>query len=243
MLLALASFWACFVALNTARAAVLDIKNPVQAILDRLPVAFVGVLLGWAIYAVLSRLQARSLSVRIGCMAALSMPAAIIFATVNFIVFEIVAPLPGETCPGGACTFHDGVLAVSDSSINWAFVFAAWGLLYISMASAAQTRAADQRARFNSETARLAEIRALRYQINPHFLFNLLNTLSSLVIRRQLAEAEALIGEIGRFFRYSLAADPVADSELGEEVEMQSRYLELERRRLATRQSNAAASD
>jgi LytS/YehU family sensor histidine kinase len=209
--------------------------DTVHALLNRLPVALVGMALGWLIYAALSALHARTLPFRIACLAALSLPAAVIFATVNFMVFDILAPLPGEHCAGGPCTFRDGLIAVSDSSINWGFVFAAWGLLYISMASAAQTRAADQRARINSEAARLAEIRALRYQINPHFLFNLLNTLSSLVIRRRLEEAEALIGEIGRFFRYSLAADPVADSALGEEIEMQSRYLELERRRFPHR--------
>ena len=119
--------------------------------------------------------------------------------------------------------------------INWSFVFIAWGMLYLSLAAAAQARAADRRSSAHREAARLAEIRALRYQVNPHFLFNVLNSLTALVSRRETAEAELLIGEIGRFFRHGLSTDPVADTTLGDEVEMQRRYLELERRRFPER--------
>jgi len=236
ILIALTGFWGCFVTLYTLRSALLYGHHQEASFVRRVAVACVGMALAWLIYRMLAWLRPSSLAPKIIWTAAMSMPAAILFSAANFLVFDVIAPIPGDTCAHGLpCTLHDAIVSISDQTINWSFVFAAWGLLYLSMVAAMQTRAADLRAATHREAARVAEIRALRYQINPHFLFNLLNALSTLVIRRQLSEAEALIGEIGRFFRYSLAADPVADAVLGDEIEMQARYLELERRRFPSR--------
>ena len=234
---ALAGFWSCFVALNTVRNAFFGGGHQGEALVRRVLIALVGMALAWLMYRVLMALRPSSLRTKIGLAALMSLPAAALFATTNFLVFDVIAPVAGDTCRIGGlpCTLQDAVAAISEQAINWSFVFAAWGMLYLSLASAVETRAADQRAATHREAARLAEIRALRYQVNPHFLFNLLNALSSLVIKRQLSAAEALIGEIGQFFRYSLAADPVADSTLGDEIEMQARYLDLERRRFPDR--------
>lgn len=233
---ALAAFWGAFVFLNTARAAMLGYADPLGALLRRILLASVGIALAWAIYRLLARHQGASLRRGIILTCATSLPAALVFSTTNFIVFDMLAPHPGEGCGGGrSCTMHDLVVSVSDQLINWTFVFVAWGTLYLSLASAARTRAADRRASEHREAARLAQIRALRYQVNPHFLFNVLNSLTALVSRRETAEAEALIGEIGAFLRFGLATDPIADTELRDEIEMQRRYLELERRRFPAR--------
>ena len=235
---ALGCFWAFFVGLNTLRAGLLGYANPLDALERRLAVATVGVALSWGMYRLLVRLRPASLGPGILLVSAMSLPAALVFSTVNFLVFDMLTPMPGESCHSGMpCSFHDLVVSVSDMLINWAFVFGAWGLLYLSLAAAAQARAADRRSSADREAARLAQIRALRYQVNPHFLFNVLNSLTALVSRGDTAEAEALIGEIGSFFRYGLATDPVADTTLSDEVEMQQRYLELERRRFPSRLS------
>ena len=235
---ALGCFWVVFVGLNTLRAAVLAFSNPLGAFERRLVVAVVGVALSWAMYRLLVRFRRSSLRIGILLTVVMSLPAALVFSTVNFLLFDLLTPMPGESChPGMPCTMHDLVVEVSDMLINWAFVFGAWGLLYLSLASAAQARAADLRSSAHREAARLAQIRALRYQVNPHFLFNVLNSLTALVSRGDTEEAEALIGEIGSFFRYGLATDPVADTTLSDEVEMQKRYLELERRRFPARLS------
>jgi two-component system LytT family sensor kinase len=238
ILIALTGFWGFFVAINTARAALLTLPHQGELFERRIVVAALGTALGWLMYRVLAWISPSSLSAKIGWTAAMSLVAGNLFSTTNFLMFYVIAPVARETCRGAdgmPCTLHDEIVSISDQAINWSFVFAAWGMLYLSLVAAAEMRTADQRAAAHREAARLAEIRALRYQINPHFLFNLLNGLSTLVIRRELPEAEALIGEIGRFFRYSLAADPVADSGLGDEIEMQARYLELERRRFPNR--------
>jgi hypothetical protein len=234
--IALAWFWGIFVLLNTARALALGFPHPGGALVRRIFVGLVGAGLAWGMYKLIAAFRAWSSRTQLTVAAVASVPAGLLFATTNFLVFDLLAPLPGETCAHGrACTLSDAAVAITQTLINWSFVFAAWGLLYIAMAWAAETRAAERRASVYREAARLAEIRALRYQVNPHFLFNVLNSLGALVRRRDSAEAEGLIEEIGRFFRHSLSVDPVADSTLGDEIDMQLRYLSIERRRFPDR--------
>jgi LytS/YehU family sensor histidine kinase len=75
----------------------------------------------------------------------------------------------------------------------------------------------------------------LRYQVNPHFLFNTLNSLSSLVMSGRPQEAEEMILKLSTFFRSSLSLDPSADVTLAEEIALQSLYLDIERVRFPKR--------
>jgi hypothetical protein len=239
----LAAFWAVFVALYTARAALLRMPHQDAAFARRCLVALVGVAMAWLIGRALQTRAARSPRRRLAIAAAACLPAGLVFATMNYTVFDIVAPMPGESCGHGlGCTLEAAAAAISDSLIAWTFVFLAWGLLCTALIGAAEAhaaglaaRAAEQRAARSLEAARLAEIRALRYQINPHFLFNTLNSLTALVRRRDPGEAERLIGDMGRFLRRNLAADPVADSTVAEEADLQADYLAIEARRFPDR--------
>jgi LytS/YehU family sensor histidine kinase len=76
--------------------------------------------------------------------------------------------------------------------------------------------------------AQSAELRALRYQVNPHFLFNTLNSISSLVMTDRRGDAEGMILNLSNFFRTSLTGEPTADVRLAEEVATQRLYLEIE---------------
>jgi LytS/YehU family sensor histidine kinase len=93
---------------------------------------------------------------------------------------------------------------------------------------AGRVRAAErQAARYQAE-AQSAQLRALRYQINPHFLFNTLNSLSALVLAKRNADAERMIITLSTFLRSSLTGDPVADVPLADEIAMQRLYLAIE---------------
>ena len=70
----------------------------------------------------------------------------------------------------------------------------------------AQRRLADA-----ESAAQAAQVRALRYQVNPHFLFNTLNSLSSLVMTGRTDRAETMLLALSTFFRTSLSLDPSAD--------------------------------
>jgi sensor histidine kinase YesM len=75
---------------------------------------------------------------------------------------------------------------------------------------------------------REAQMLALRFQLNPHFLFNTLNAISSLVVLRRTDEAESMIDRLSSFLRGSLAADPDRMVAVEEEFEMLANYLDIE---------------
>jgi LytS/YehU family sensor histidine kinase len=83
--------------------------------------------------------------------------------------------------------------------------------------------------------AKAAELRSLRYQVNPHFLFNTLNSLSALVLTGKTAAAERMIQTISTFYRRSLADDPTSDVPLREEFDLQRLYLDIETARFPDR--------
>jgi LytS/YehU family sensor histidine kinase len=78
-------------------------------------------------------------------------------------------------------------------------------------------------------------VRALRYQVNPHFLFNTLNSLSSLVMTGRSDRAETMLLALSTFFRTSLSLDPGADVTLAEEIDLQRLYLDIEKARFPDR--------
>lgn len=76
-----------------------------------------------------------------------------------------------------------------------------------------------------------AQLRMLHYQINPHFLFNTLNAISTLVLEKRNEQAENMILRLAGFLRYSLDRQPTELADLSAELEAQRKYLEIERTR------------
>jgi LytS/YehU family sensor histidine kinase len=128
-----------------------------------------------------------------------------------------------------------GIHAIVDSALNWYFFIVAWAVLYIAMSYANKVRAAERSAALYRAEAQTAQLRALRYQVNPHFLFNTLNSLSTLVMRQSGDEAERMIMNLSNFFRTSLTTDPTEDVPLDDEIRMQRLYLDIEQVRFPDR--------
>jgi two-component system sensor histidine kinase AlgZ len=83
--------------------------------------------------------------------------------------------------------------------------------------------------------AREAELRALRLQVNPHFLFNSLNAVSALVSSGANREANRMLGCVSDFLRATLAHDGRHEHSLAEELALTEAYLEIEKARLGER--------
>ncbi|WP_310467965.1 histidine kinase [Sphingomonas sp.] len=122
-----------------------------------------------------------------------------------------------------------------DMAVTWSFFFAAWSAFYIAMLAQADALGARRRAAEAESAARAAQVRALRYQVNPHFLFNTLNSLSSLIMSDRSGEAEGMILKLSTFFRSSLSLDASADISLAEEIALQKLYLDIEKVRFPRR--------
>jgi signal transduction histidine kinase len=92
----------------------------------------------------------------------------------------------------------------------------------------------DQLVRLEGQ-ASSAQLAMLRYQLNPHFLFNTLNSISTLVLLKQTERANAMLSRLSSFLRYTLANEATAQVTLEQEVETLKLYLEIEKMRFEER--------
>jgi LytS/YehU family sensor histidine kinase len=116
-----------------------------------------------------------------------------------------------------------------------AFTMLAWSVLYIGIRYYAALQAERERSLKAEAAAHQAQLEALRYQINPHFLFNALNAVSTLVTEHRNDEASRMLARVSDFLRLTLTA-PVRDEvALADEVDYVRQYLEIERVRFGER--------
>lgn len=80
-----------------------------------------------------------------------------------------------------------------------------------------------------------AELRALRYQLQPHFLFNTLNAISSLVVSGQVERTQQVISRLADFLRATLDERISHEVTLAEEIALTETYLAIEKARLGDR--------
>jgi sensor histidine kinase YesM len=84
-------------------------------------------------------------------------------------------------------------------------------------------------------SAQQAQLTALRYQLNPHFLFNTLNAISSMIVTGRNADAEQMTDKLSSFLRGSLSSDPTELVPLENELALIEEYLEIEAIRFGDR--------
>ncbi len=124
---------------------------------------------------------------------------------------------------------------VLDEAFTRYFILASWGALYLALAHSQDLQRMMVHSRRQEQLNRESELRALRYQLNPHFVFNALNSVSSLIIDQKNEKAEKLVDDLADYMRAVLtdgAQDMVA---VEQEIAQQVRYLEIERMRFPDR--------
>ncbi len=154
---------------------------------------------------------------------------------------DLLVDIPASSMPGPPAQNGGGIVTVPAERLQatyWQevievaygryFMMLAWCALYLALLTGEKARAAERREQEFRNAARAAELRSLRYQVNPHFLFNTLNSLSALVLTGKIDSAERMIQMLSHFYRRSLANDPTADVPLAEEVALQKLYLDIE---------------
>ena len=235
-LLTIIGFWAFYALILSLRAALLDF--PAQTVLfeRRLMVGLVGVLVTWILYFGLRIAGRQSLSSRVSVAFIGAIPCAIVLASANFYIFNLYDPISLFKDPSLGRSVEDLKVQlglsfwqeIADISVTHYFFLIAWSSLYVAIGYAREVQEAERKTSRFAQAAQDAELRSLRYQVNPHFLFNTLNSLSSLVLTGKPKEAEAMIQNLSNFYRTSLSSDPLEDVTLAEEVELQRLYLEIE---------------
>lgn len=148
------------------------------------------------------------------------------FSGLNTIVFFVIQPIMPDEPP---------LLAFRVYLLQMSWVFTTWLAAYLGMMAISDLQVEREHAARAEAQAQRARLDMLRYQLNPHFLFNTLNSISSLVLDRRNVEAERVILRLSRFLRHTIDCDSAAMSSLGKEVEIQREYLEIEAARFGPR--------
>jgi signal transduction histidine kinase len=236
----IAAFWLLYVGLITLRAIVYQYPNFWDLLARRAVASLAGCLITFLVYLCLRPVAAKSLNVKAAWAAILCLPASILFSAANYTLFYVYAPLDADKMEAeriqmGWSPFEMAMRSIMESSLSWYFIFAAWAAFYVAMSQAKQLRLADRHSAMLAREAQEAQLRALRYQINPHFLFNTLNALSSLILQKDTERAEKVVLSLSKFLRVSLEKDPRDKIALTDEIETQRQYLAIEEIRFGAR--------
>jgi two-component system LytT family sensor kinase len=111
----------------------------------------------------------------------------------------------------------------------------AWSALYYAINFFLQVEEQADRLERLEAQATSAQLAMLRYQLNPHFLFNTLNSISTLVLLKQTEPANAMLIRLSAFLRHTLVSAPGSKVTIAQEVETLNLYLGIERMRFEER--------
>lgn len=190
------------------------------SVVKRTSFALFGAMLGYGLYRCLWLLRHHPFVRQVVIGGALALAVACVQAVANAIVFN-----SGR---------QDFLASFLYSAMYWFWFYFCWTTAYLAFAYSIAVQEQERRAAALVVEAREAQVRALRYQINPHFLFNTLNAIAALV-RDAPDKAEEMVMKLSDFFRRGLAVNPMEDITLAEELDLQRTYLEIERTRFPDR--------
>ncbi|MBS0295656.1 MAG: histidine kinase [Proteobacteria bacterium] len=228
VIVVLSCVWLAELAISVSRAAYLGAYADAGSMLARVAGACVGAGLAYSTHLLLRRFRFRMLPGRFAAATAAAAAACTLFMLADQLLFFAFSARYRATVGGlDAHTFVNDLLFV--------WVFVAWGGLYTALSYNADLRTRDRRIAEIEAMAQRAQLEALRFQLNPHFLFNTLNSLSGLVRLGRAGEAERAILSLSALLRHTIEAGPTALTPLKDEIAAQTLYFDIEQLRFGDR--------
>jgi two-component sensor histidine kinase len=129
----------------------------------------------------------------------------------------------------------EGLLEYIAYMSSFTYVMMSWTGLYFGIRNYQKLQQQTRAALRANAMAHQAQLKMLRYQLNPHLLFNTLNAISTLVLDHDNATANRMVTSLSAFLRHSLDADPMQRVTLKQELEAINLYLGIEKVRFAER--------
>ncbi|WP_186728981.1 sensor histidine kinase [Sphingomonas panacisoli] len=215
-----------FVLLTVERVAVLGEFQPAM-FLPRLIVTGAAILISLGLAAIVFRLPQRSLGAQgfigLGCAFA----ATLLHAAANLATFLSLLPANGH----GDVT----IAAYAPPMMQWFWSYFGLIALLIAIKYALRVEESERRIASLERSELQAQMAALRYQLNPHFIFNAMNSIITLIGENRNADAEAMVENLSDFFRRTLELAPQEAVSIAEELALQKLYLDIERARFSDR--------
>ncbi|KAA1156013.1 MULTISPECIES: sensor histidine kinase [Pseudoalteromonas] len=114
-------------------------------------------------------------------------------------------------------------------------MLATWTGAYFGITSYLDNQAQKQKAAVALNLANEAQLKMLRYQLNPHFMFNSINAICTLILKKDNMHAVDMLEKLCDLLRYSLYTDPLAKITVHEEVQILNTYLDIEQCRFGNK--------
>jgi sensor histidine kinase YesM len=221
------AFWFThFTTLTAARLSLVATESW-RSIVPRALVTLVAIGLSFGILALLRRARGKSLVRRALIAAGLGLGGAVVHTAINILVFTQFQP--------GTSPWHVYLLYFPISLLDFLWQYMAVAVMLLALTYGEDLVEREDRIAALQAQSNAAQLNALRYQLNPHFLFNTLNSVASLISRQRSVEAEAMVVSLSDFMRSTLQMDTGKEITLGEEIQLQSLYLDIEKARFPNR--------
>lgn len=220
-------FWIGQFSILTVSRMLYETGDDASFLLPRILVTLAGIALSFVIAAMHRRSWGQPLIRRLMLAITLAVIGAAIHSVFNYLIFSALLPIA-----------HDKGLTVASyamAALQWFWSYAALSGLLLAITYSYELSENERRTAQLQREAHAAHLRALRYQLNPHFMFNTLNSIASLVSTHEVGLAERMVENLADFLRAGLALDPTEDIPLGQEIELQSLYLAIEAVRFPNR--------
>jgi two-component sensor histidine kinase len=125
--------------------------------------------------------------------------------------------------------------AIFSGTLSSTYLLLLWSGLYFGIKYYETLQTQREAALRASALAQEAQVKMLRYQLNPHFLFNTLNAISTLILDGQGRIANLAVTRLSDFLRYTLDKDPMKKVSLRQEIDALNLYLGIEKLRFGDR--------
>ncbi|MBN1273868.1 MAG: histidine kinase [Candidatus Aminicenantes bacterium] len=139
------------------------------------------------------------------------------------ILISMILPMPSETPMPFIQIYMINVLSGGMLLLGWTF-------LYLGIKTGMEWKDQEERAKKANDLAQNAQLQMLRYQLNPHFLFNSMNSIRALIDEDD-QKAREMITELSEFLRYSLDSKDYADIPLKNEIDAVKHYFAIQKKR------------
>lgn len=209
-----------------------------EAIVAHLLVASTGVIFSIVILGAVTKARRRSNRVALTLSSIAVLLSSAMTSTIDIRIFEWVYVLFGNSwadeVPYAVKWTSNFAIFTSQFSMI-AIIFWMLETYQMHRKSEAELQNARLSAAQSETAATVATLASLRYQLNPHFLFNTLNSISALVVTDRKGEAEEMLEQLSEFLRITLSEDADAQQTFERELEMIEFYLGIERVRFGDR--------
>jgi two-component system LytT family sensor kinase len=223
-------FWIGQFGANSLYVQLTSPENAVVTLLPRGLASVIGEVITLVGIALQDRWHSSRLRVRAYVAIGFTVASSAVLGAVGFVIFEaFMGPL--GTSPFWNRFWSNYTVQVVPRLWTFASVYA----MALAISYATDVREQEEEISALRTLAQDAQLRALRSQLNPHFLFNALNSIAALINDGQARQAEETTEHLADFLRTALSLDPQRLITISEEASLQRLYLDIQKVRFPTR--------